>query len=295
MSTKSKIYREFLYPALLILGFICIHSATIFTNQTLSPPKSIHHGPVPSINNKFLLEKDLSTQGNFLYQYYTADPWGLSHHSPYEKHILEHQLKLEIPGFNSFALLGNPMVSEFWWGIFYPLNQIKSLLPESYWDFYPGLHLLLLSIAVYFLTLLTIGDRRSAFFAGLITNGIGFLLIYFSAEELINPMPWGIILIISLELIYKEKFLLSFLLSFIASYGLGTSGHPVLFLIWGITYFIYLTIRIASDRIKIKFLIAYLFFIAFGLISAGPNIFTFIHYVVSYGALSTSTFAEPQF
>ncbi|MDX2470426.1 MAG: hypothetical protein QNL04_07600 [SAR324 cluster bacterium] len=211
---------------------------------------------------------------------YTADIFGTKHTYPFDSLITAMQIRGEIPFWNPYTLTGTPLFAEYWWGMLYPPNLIKVLIPEPWWDMYGVLHIFLLSTIVFYLSRVVFTGVRSAIFSGSTVFSIGFLLYYAPTHELIATAPWGALLILAVELMVKKGWSLPSAICVVAGvYGLGNAGHPTTTIFWFFGFTFYLLARLLLDRKTLKIIIPLLVFSSLGLLLSTPNIISFASYV----------------
>jgi len=281
--------------AFLFVTFVVLNLHVLTQNSTTMPPRSVAFGTngqvEPTLKSRSPSEKPRSLAG-----YYTADPIGTSHTYPMDPIILDSLVHGEIPFWNPYSLTGIPLLADYWWGMFYPPNFLKLLIPEAWWDMYSAFHVLLLSLVVYFLARSAYSGARNATFAGSAVFGAGFILLYFPTHELISVSPWGAMLFLAIERLVKKRWdWLGLACAAGGVYGLGTAGHPTLAIFWAVAFLVYLLARWVLDRNTTKALVPFLTIATLAAFVAAPNVVPFVNYVLAPEGNSLKLFDQPHF
>ena len=286
-----------------IYSFIAILSAFLILNlqiflldETTMPPRSIAFG-ISGQLEATLHSNNKSFAGNTqrgMVGYYTADPVGTTGTPPMDKFILNTMKSGQIPFWNPYTLTGLPLASEYFWGIFYPPNLLKIIIPEAWGDMYSALHIIMLSFFIYLLAQKIYRGKLNAFFAAVGVFGVGFNLFYFPIDMLMAVSPWGILLFLGAECLTREKWSIGGIVSiFLGVYGIGTAGHPTMTLFFGISYLIYLLVRLVLDKDSRGILLPISLCGGLAILAATPNIAPFILHTLTAGASALN--ATPQF
>ena len=213
--TVSKPEKIF-YIFALVLFFGAVNFHLLFLDLTVDPG----HG--------FTKIMDGVTRHQNIFNTFTADPIGTSALLHFDQFAFDEIANQSLPYWNPYTLLGLPFLAEFQWGIFYPFNYIRMLLPDRYWDFYPLFHLLILSLVIFFLAVNFYDNRRAAFIASISIFGSGFFLSYLPTYTIINVIPWGFLLILSIEGLIRSPSSLRWSLGVVFSiFLLGNAGFQL--------------------------------------------------------------------
>lgn len=211
--SRLKKQKTFHYLLSLIFFFIAINFHVLFLDSTFMP-----HGLVTLINNNSKVREILKP--------FTADEAGTRALVEFDQFAFQEISNHSIPYWNPYTLLGIPFLAEYQWGVFYPLSYIRMLLPEYSWDYYSYIHILLLSIIVFYLSMKFYRDRRGAFVAAISICCTGFFLSYLPTYTIVNVIPWGFLLILSSEgLIGSPRSGYSSVGVTLSVYCLATAGH----------------------------------------------------------------------
>ncbi|MDB5822776.1 MAG: hypothetical protein JWR21_1480 [Herminiimonas sp.] len=269
---------------LLVLFFVAVNAQVLFFDSTLKP----HGRSTPTIQN---------AQNHEVSKSFTADVVGTTALFEFDQFAFHEISKYSIPYWNPYTLLGIPFLAEYQWGIFYPPNYMRILLPEQSWDYYSYFHILLLAIIVYFLAKSLYRDRRGAFVASISVFCTGFFLSYLPTHTIINVIPWGFLLILSIEgLIIFPRDWSSSLGVTLAAYCLGTAGHPTLAIFMTMGALLFFAFRMLFEQSARRAFMRFALMSLVGGLLAAPNIGPFLHYVLgSEGSVVTQWWEKPPF
>jgi hypothetical protein len=275
-------YRAIIF---LVLTFTALNFHVLTENATTMPPHSIAFGITGQVEPA-LQSHSSGTSQRALAGYYTADPTGTSALYSYDHFVLDSLMHREIPFWNPYTLTGLPFLAEYQWGIFYPFNLLRLIIPEGWWDLYSALHILLLAFIVYLIARSIYGNYRNSIFAGMAVFGIGFLLLYFPTHTVIVVAPWGAMLFLGAERLIKKEWDFAGL-AFIAAgvYGLGTAGHPTPAIFWTIAFIVFLLARFVFDRSTTKALFPLSAISILAAFAAAPNVIPFVNYMLTDGTI----------
>lgn len=268
----------------LIFFFIAINVHVLFIDSTLMP-----HGLSTNYNK--------NSQVREISKSFTADEAGTKALVEFDQFAFQEISNHSIPYWNPYTLLGMPFLAEYQWGIFYPLSYIRILLPENSWDYYSYIHILLLSIIVFYLSKKFYRDCRGAFVAAISIFCTGFFLTYLPTYSIVNVVPWGFLLILSSEgLIRSPRNGYSSTGVTLSVYCLGTAGHPTLAIFMTLGAILFLAFRMLFEQSARRAVLRFSVMSSVGILLAAPNIGPFVYYVLgSEGSVITQWWERPPF
>lgn len=279
---------------LLLAAFVAVHAQILFLDQTTMLPLTAAYGTLGDTEQPRALSNgtvDRPIRGDV-----TGDATGTEALYPFDHLALSRITRFEIPFWNPYTLTGLPFLAEFQWGVFYPPNWTRVLIPQTWWDLYSAAHILVLAFLVTCIGTVTNGDRAAATVGGVATLGIGYLLIYFPTHTIITPIPSGALVILGAELLAQDPRRKAGALAVGAGvYGLATAGHPTpaIFLTTGILLFV--LFRVVLDRRTLAALRPLLLASCLAFLLALPNVGPFVVYVVSSKGQALIPWDRPNF
>ena len=261
---------------LLLLGVIYFN--VLFLDQTIIPTTNV--GMLPGGAYQYPYES--------FQAYHTRDPVGSLTgdlaFGAYVKNNLLHQL---IPFWNPYQGLGQPFLAEGGSAILYPPNWLRLVLEPAYWDVLNFLHLFLTGYFVFLFASICGIRREFALFSGAALFAIGWFQGYLTANSIIHTTTWIPLLWYGVERAFRNPDVRwRWVPIVIATYGLGTAGHPAPAIVGIISFGLYVLIRCLGSPANLKTMVGLLpaFFLAIGL--AAPQWVQFLHYAIQLKSLN---------
>ena len=191
-----------------------------------------------------------------------------------------------IPLWDPYQGLGQPSpYSQHLSGALHPLNWLKLIVPNNWWDI---LSLFNLALIMYFSILYfrVIGFKSIvALVAGLSYISCGNFSLWLVCDTILRPVPWIILLLYSIERARavevppaRDRWFPFLVIA--SSFSLATAGNPSPTVFGFFTASLYCVIRCGMFAKYRRLCISFFVYIALGILLAAPEWFIFLDYAV---------------
>ena len=219
--------------------------------------------------------------------YLGADDTGaMSGDFAFARFVKNSLLNGEVPYWNPFQAIGEPFVGAAT-GVYYPINLLRLLLPDKWFDVVNIINLLLLALFTGFLCLEYGVNIRYAALAGFIALATTNNLIYMQTNSIGGTITWFPLFILGIEQSSKLKRPWSWSLILIATYGLLNGFHPgaaMASFLFGFFYFLLLFFKLEISKLHYFLNVSIGFLI--GLLLSSFQLLPFLHYLLNEVGMS---------